>query len=499
MNLTANPLRSALLAMSVLMTFVATGLGGPLDGRIDRIIARTDLGGASIAIHAVEVQTGRELIAYRADQPMIPASNMKLITSGVALEVLGPDFAFRTEFRIDDSVTPPTLVVVGSGDPALADPILLEREEVGLSIDKLFDTIAGVIAQSGSRSFGEIVVDDRVFDRTFVHPSWPADQLNRWYCAEVGGLNMVRNVVTVFAEPSQPGGSPITRMVPDAPWISLANRARSDPKGNNTAWVSRPEPNDNMTLFGIVRTRCEIEVAIHNPPTFAGRVIAAELSRRGVDIDQRQVRLARPEERFDGLRTLAVVTTPIADVLERVNTDSHNLYAEALIKRVGHEVSGEPGSWENGAAVTRMIISDKLGAEHAQSTTVSDGSGMSRDNRVQPATLTAWMRTIARDPARWDVFVRSLAVPGKGTLEKRFIDGELSCELAAKSGYLSGIYALSGVLTEPRSGRQVAFSILLNDVPSGARARNAKPFHEAVVEELDAWLAPQPAGANLGG
>ena len=97
------------------------------------------------------------------------------------------------------------------------------------------------------------------------------------------------------------------------------------------------------------------------------------------------------------------------------------------------------------------------------------------------------------------MFVRSMAEPGDGTLRTRFGDTELACDLAAKSGYLSGVYALSGVLTDPQSGRQVAFSILLNDVPSGAQARNAKPFHEAIVEELDQWLAPQPTGANLGG
>jgi D-alanyl-D-alanine carboxypeptidase len=76
----------------------------------------------------------------------------------------------------------------------------------------------------------------------------------------------------------------------------------------------------------------------------------------------------------------------------------------------------------------------------------------------------------------------------------------MSTQVAAKSGYLTGIYALSGVLTDPDSGRRVAFSILINDVP-GAQARNARPLHEQIVAEIDRWLVPNKAAqpANLGG
>lgn len=492
-------LRHTIAGACCLALAACVALGAPLDNTIARLIERTDLGGATVAVHAVEVASGRELVSYRAERDMIPASNMKLITSGMALAVLGSDYVFRTEIRVDESVDPPRLVVIGAGDPALGDSVLLEREEVGMTLDTLFDRVAKAVAAAGVERFSEIVIDDRVFDREFVHPAWPNDQLNRWYCAEVGGLNFARNVVTVYASPTSQGGSPITQVLPDTPWISLANRAQTDLRGSNTGWVSRPEPNDELTLFGRIRTRSEIEVAIHNPPTFAGRLFASELGKRGIPIDERRVRLAGPEESFEKARTVAAITTPIADVLGRINTDSHNLYAECVFKLAGHTVSGEPGSWSTGAAVTRMLLSDALGPDAARSTVISDGSGMSRDNRVRAMTLTGWMRWIATDPARWAIFLDSLATPGEGTLKSRFADGELSCQLTGKSGYLTGVYSLSGVLTEPTSGRQVAFSILINDVPSGRQARNAKPLHEAIVEELDGWLAPRTSSPDLGG
>jgi D-alanyl-D-alanine carboxypeptidase/D-alanyl-D-alanine-endopeptidase (penicillin-binding protein 4) len=259
-----------------------------------------------------------------------------------------------------------------------------------------------------------------------------------------------------------------------------------------------------MTLLGKVRTRTEIQVSIHNPPLYSGRVIANELAKRGVTPPDRwaydHVRLAVETDKFPEAKPVIVITTPLGDVLRRVNTDSHNLYAEALFKRMGHQVTGEPGSWSNGAAVTRMVISDALGHEMAESTSIADGSGMSRLNKVRPSTITAFMRWLSRDQARWDAFNASLAVPGEGTLKSRFGNTEMSTQVAAKSGYLTGIYALSGVLTDPDSGRRVAFSILINDVP-GAQARNARPLHEQIVAEIDRWLVPNKAAqpANLGG
>jgi serine-type D-Ala-D-Ala carboxypeptidase/endopeptidase (penicillin-binding protein 4) len=490
--------------VGVLLVAASVAMGGPLSGRISSIVGRADLGGATVAVHAIDLDTGAEIIAHNANLASIPASNMKIITSGAALSVLGTEFAFRTEIRVDTSVNPPRLILVGSGDPALGDPVLLERPEVGLTLERLFDQIGTALRAQGIERISEIVVDDRVFDRDFVHSSWPVDQLNRWYCAELGGLNFFRNVVTVYTEPTSDNGSPITTLVPEAPWIELANRARTDTAGTNTAWVSRPNPSDAMTLLGKVRTRTEIQVAIHNPPLYAGRVIANELAKRGITPPDRwaydHVRLAGETDRFPDARPVIVITTPLIDVLRRVNTDSHNLYAEALFKRIGHQVTGEPGSWSNGAAVTRMVISDSLGHEMAESTNVADGSGMSRLNKVRPSTITAFMRWLSRDQARWDAFNASLAVPGEGTLRSRFGNTELSTQVAAKSGFLSGTYALSGVLTDPDSGRRVAFSILINNVP-GAQARNARPLHEQIVSEIDRWMVPNKAArpANLGG
>ena len=482
-----------LAIITVSWVLSTASFAGPLDLVLDRVVGNASLGNGKAAVHIIDLDTGRELGEYNSNELMIPASNMKLLSSGAALMILGETFEFKTSFEILKQDNRQILIIRGSGDPALGDPGVFENEEQTLTHDALYDAIAKALKDREIESINEIIVDDRVFDRTWAHPDWPLDQLNRWYCAEVGGLNFQTNVIKMFPIPGSLGGTPLLEMEPDLPWIDVRIKAKTISKGRDSAWVARPTPANKFTLFGNVRGKTEIPVSIHEPPRFAGGCFAAALSERGINIQSGRslndaVRLAEPADKWDSV-PVAVVTTPITDILNRTNTDSYNLYAESLLKRIGHEITGDPGSWENGASVVRLLLSQHISATAAQDTIIADGSGMSRENRVTPKTLTKWIGVLAHQD-HWETFQSSLATPGKGTLKRRFTDTDLKSTLHAKSGYLNGVYALSGVLEHP-SGRRAAFSIILNNIKQGSGSRAAKPFIEEVVVEIDQWLDEQ--------
>jgi len=495
----------ALAAIALLSTFT---LAGPLDSSTSRLISRTDLGGGTASVYIADLDTGEEIADYNGTVAMVPASNMKILTSGAALFVLGSDFTFRTELILDDTTTPPTLIIKGDGDPALGDPAIFMGEESGTTLDTLFDQIAGVLTGAGISKLSQIIIDDTVFDRTYTHPDWPIEQLNRWYCAHIGGLNFHTNVINCYPFPSPSGGAPSVKIQPDAHWVEMQVKAKSTKKKRDTAWIARPKRENSFTLLGNVSAQSEIAVAIDSPPEFAGHLLASELLKRDIQIGTEHAsvdhlaKLIEPADLYTSSRTLAVITTPIDDVLNRTNTDSYNLYAEALIKRIGHEITSDPGSWENGATVIRTLLSEKIGAAAAEETVIADGSGMSRMNKVSPKTLSTWMRKLARSD-HWSLFEDSLANPGVGTLRKRFLDDDaLQSTLYAKSGYLTGMYSLSGVLEHPRSGQRVVFSIMLNNVKSGATSRNAKPMIDSIINDIDAWMSEKagtPRKQPLGG
>lgn len=486
--------------------------------QINDAIAAARLSGASVGVSVRDCASNNEILLIQpqsAEQrQFIPASNLKLITSGVALLALGNDYEFRTSIVLQGN----RLIIRGSGDPAMADPALLEG--LGVSCEQFIDTLVTSITNAGAQRVDEVILDDRVFDRTAVHPDWPADQLSRAYCAPVSGLNFHANILNLFASPaSRIGDPPVVRTEPSAPWIEVDRRnARTVGEGNTKVWVQHGTTPTRFALYGSVRAAIKepVQVTLLDPGMIFGRLLAEGLARRNLGArpgaDGRAtapvIRYAEPAENLAVApgqeRTVAVIRTPIDVVLERCNVDSENLYAESLLKAAANKLTGQPGSWSNGTAAVRMMMKDRLGPESAASLVMADGSGLSRNNRVTVSLMTRWLAEVADDAKNGETFVQSLALAGEeGTVRTRFKKAHLDNEVRAKSGYIREVRTLSGYLTEPTSRRRLSFSVMVNDVPADAHQR-AKDLHEQIVELIDTWLAsqaapPSPVAESIGG
>ncbi|HBS28503.1 MAG TPA: D-alanyl-D-alanine carboxypeptidase/D-alanyl-D-alanine-endopeptidase [Phycisphaerales bacterium] len=487
-----------LFALAALVALAPAAVAQSIPGRIERLLMDPGLSGSRTGVVLLDPETGEAIAAVNADESLIPASNMKILTSGAALAVLGRDFRFRTELVHDPEAAGANgaqgrIVLRGSGDPALADPELLKSMK--MTVEDLLDAWVEAIKKASPLGVGELVVDDRVFDRQFVHPTWPVQQLNRWYCAEVSGVNFHTNVLSIFTEPQGEGQPPRLTLEPAAPWLSVRNKARSVRTGNHTAWAARDLSTGAITLHGDIRWANDpVEVAMSDNAGFVGQLLADRLARAG--LRPATVRSAEPDEDLTKGKVIHAVVTDLATVLQRCNVDSHNLYAEALIKRLGREVTGAPGSWSNGSAVLRMVLSQRLGARAGQTITVADGSGMSRENRVTPRMLASWLASLASDPALARPFFESLPEAGEeGTLKKRFRGKELRYEVRAKSGYLTGVSSLSGMVSDRTSGRSVVFSVITNDKPNRVSLAAVRDMEEQVVVLAQEWLERQ-AGAE---
>jgi D-alanyl-D-alanine carboxypeptidase/D-alanyl-D-alanine-endopeptidase (penicillin-binding protein 4) len=247
-----------------------------------------------------------------------------------------------------------------------------------------------------------------------------------------------------------------------------------------------------LVLRGDVRwVGSPIKVTIHDNPSHFGSILKDRLAKAGVKVGS--VRRVTPEDHVDARTNLHIVRSPMHIVLRRTNEDSQNLYAESLIKRIGHEVTGQPGSWANGGTVIRMLVQERLRSSPASAVVVADGSGMSRSNAVTPQALAEWLTSFANDPKLSEPFIASLAQPGSGTLRSRMQNAELDFKVFAKSGYLNGVHALSGYVIDPETDRKVVFSILINDRPSSVPSRFVHEFNEKVVELADEWLESELA------
>lgn len=494
----------AALALLLAAAIAAPALGQSLQSRFDQTVRAMDVGDAAIAYHVIDLADGLAVAGSDGERAMIPASNMKLLTTAAAAMVLEPEFTFVTRMARRDH----DLVIIGDGDPAFGDPKILKA--MGLDVEDMLARWVKVVERSGMKRIDRLWIDDRIFDHKRVHPNWPADQLDNWYCAPVAGLNFNNNCLEIFVTPTDLGQAPRIATRPLKAPVIFNNLARTTRKG--APWAERDPQTRQIAIKGKVGRGIKrlIYLTLDDPPMMFGRVFADRLEDAGIAVGE--IRRVTDSEQVAGALPIAEVRTPLAEVMGRCNRDSQNLFAEALIKRLGHEATGDPGSWSSGAAAIRMFLSRTIGPDAAK-VVVDDGSGMSRDNRISPKMLTRILRLMHRaEDDLAEMYLDSLAEAGEGTLRRRFRGRDMHGEVYAKSGYIRGVIALSGYVIHDDQ-HAYAFSIILNDwakpIGDGKKlidrmviaidehlAEAASRDQQSVVEEPAYGGEGEPAGAD---
>jgi D-alanyl-D-alanine carboxypeptidase/D-alanyl-D-alanine-endopeptidase (penicillin-binding protein 4) len=437
----------------------------------DKILAKSEVGVEIVKLSDDSAGKSHIIFRHNSDIPLIPASNLKLATTSAALEKLGPNFKFRTVLarRGDD------LVLIGDGDPSFGDAEVLKK--VGWDVDTVFRNWAAGLKAHHVSSVNDVIVDDSVFDQNFLHCNWPAEQQHKRYVAQVGGVNLNANCIDFYLKTTSVGD--VVRYVTDPPLAGFAIRNQCITGNENSVWLSR-EPGGNSIILRGQTNASNVEpisVTVHDPSMFAATVLAETFKSEGIRING-SVKRDRTMRGNKDLTVVAVHETPLAAVLKRANTDSMNLYAECLCKRLGNETTHQPGSWENGTAAVKQFLMHSCGVNEDEFT-LDDGCGLSKQNAISANAIAQILIHDFAGPNR-EAFVSSLAVGGQdGTLEKRFLD-DLKGRVFAKSGFVNTVSCLSGYV-KTRDDQWYAFSILMNGITHGG----AKQLQERIVKSID--------------
>ena len=482
-----------LLAIICAITTCGSIASADLADRVATALRNTKLGSTQIAISVRDIKTGSELIEINDSRPMIPASNMKLFTSGAALDRLGATHALETKLIVQGD----TLWFVGAGDPAFGDPEILANTawtdtngnaRTGMDVDELLDLMARSVAQSGHQHLSELVIDDRVFDRAFAHPEWPQDQYDKRYCAEVAGINLHLNVLSIYVQPASNRRADIVRIEPDLSWLLPRNDAKAPANARVTKLgATRPRDSNDIRVYGSIAAPFTIDITLTDMPSLVGRLFRDRLRANGVSVDS--MRLVNSNDAPPPTANATVIPprikTFIPTLLERCNTDSQNLYAESLLKLTGRAVEGEPGSWANGTRAVRMVLHSRLGPDHTRNFVQSDGSGLARTNRVAAETVSAWLQSFASDEQLGETFSESLAIVGEtGTVTQRMRSLPDNITVRCKTGYIRGVSCLSGIIRSDSDDDGYTFSILCNKIPPSVSVGDVKRLQDQVVTLL---------------
>jgi D-alanyl-D-alanine carboxypeptidase/D-alanyl-D-alanine-endopeptidase (penicillin-binding protein 4) len=449
---------------------LARAAADPLTARLEAALSARALRGARVAALVVAEKDGDVLYAREPDRALIPASNQKILTAIAALHSFGPTHRFTTEFLTvpapDAEGAVDTLVVRGSGDPAITS--------------EDWWRIAADLRLLGLRRIrGGIVLETGAFDAEHWHPGWGAVSA-RAYHAPVGAITANYSAYAVTVRPGAARGRAVGAVVdPPVAYLKLTNRASTGPRRSASKLridrESVPE-GERVVVSGTFPAGAKPKThyrSVQHPALYAASVLRMQLAANGIEVGDGNRIGSVP----DGAEVLLEHEgRPLAETVRLFMKFSNNSIAEALVKAMGAQATGAPGSWRNGIPAMRRQLAS-AGVSEAGFTLV-DGSGLSYGNRVSPRALVAALRVASSSFRFGPEFVASLPIAAAdGTLEKRASGAAYA--VRAKTGLLTRVTALSGYARRG-NGARVVFSIIANGFRGSA---------DSAMDALDRFVA----------
>lgn len=451
---------------------------GDLGTRIDKAIDESELGEARWGISVISMSDGSTIYARNADKLFTPASNMKIYTTAVALDLLGADYQWRTSVYANtppdaNGRVPGDLILYGRGAP---DLVANSKDENRGSLAKLADDLYARGIRSVS---GNVIGDESYFRGDPLGEGWQWTDLQWYFAAEASALSINGNEVDINFVPSGKDGKSAVNTSDTESYLTVENRmAAAERTGRSTIGVHRGLSDNNIEVWGEFAPGSKgfgARLSVHNPALWATKLFVRALKARGIQVGgQALARDSRvpQSQRFDPARALEVAyvqSLPLGEIAKKTNKESNNLYAELILRTLGRERGQQIAALPEGAGRERgddeagvAVVSAWLSRAGIPTTRLAlhDGSGLSRLDLVTPETSARLLLAISKTAAA-AVFKDSLPIGGRdGTLGGRL--KPLTDRVFAKTGSLTYDNSLSGYLRN-ENGQFWAFSIMCND------------------------------------
>ncbi len=428
-------------------------------------ISKDALNGSGIGLAVRDLSTGRIVMSEGSGLLLAPASTLKTVTTAAAMELLGPDYRFRTVFgysgRLDTIVETVTgdLVVKGGGDPTLGSMVAGAKG----SPDAIAQQLTEALKKSGIVTIaGDLVVDVSAYDPFQVPGSWAWEDIGNYYGAAPSALTFADNMIRLYFDSPAKSGEPVTlvRTFPEISWLSWQNELKSSFVNRDLAYVYGSPWGEKRLVRGSIpsgRKSFEVKASMPDPSLYLGHFLASRLAESGIRL-KGSVKIVSENQEFTPVLTL--YSPPLVQIIHEINHESVNLFAEHLVLQLALEKSGK-GNMQEGLKLIEAFWKEKGAGEPVF---LEDGSGLSRYNAISARFLVKVL-THMHDSKNGALFRLSLPSAGNGTLSG-FSGTDFPGEtLRCKSGSMERVRGYAGYL-QCVSGSQLAFAVLVNNFPA---------------------------------
>ncbi len=442
----------------------------------------------------VDPTSGDTLYAHDADRLFMPASNQKLLTGAVALQVLGPEYRWRTPVllrgRQRGAVFRGDLVVIGSGDPTVSDTLR------GGAAQSAFTPVAAALTARGiTRITGDIVAEGDAFVGPTSGFGWEVDDLDTPSGAAVDELTFNEGLLRLMVRAGSRTGVPVTvTRTPTSTYPPLAIDARTRAATDTGARidVAYDSVANVLRVTGTlaVGDSARLSTSYRHPSDAYRAAMREHLTSHGIRVaGARRVvastRPGAPPAAVAPVDTLVVLESPpLRDVLPRMQKPSQNQIAELLFRSSGLVASGSGTADSARAVAVRTMAAWGVAPEHLA---YRDGSGLSRHDYVSPRAIVQVLDAMFKSP--WATLYRqSLPLAGvDGTIANRMRNTPAAGNANAKTGTVDKARSLSGYVTTA-DGRVLVFAMLANNftVPT----REVERVQDLLVSTLAGLRGP---------
>ena len=455
-----------------------TGLPESVVNMLNAANIPTDAMGAVV----VRLSDGATVLSHRADTSMQPGSNMKLVTTAVALETLGPTFRWQTELLartpVENGQLHGDLILRGGGDG-----------------DLTWEALSGMLRTLRQLGVQEIY-GDLLIDRTMFQPARtdvgvlpfdesPEAEYNVIPDAALVNTNLLKIDIEAGKTVIRVHMTPMLEGVVIDMKMNLIERACKDWDDGWQTPVVVKSANGTLAiqLRGEFPRDCKASTDINvlDRDEFIDRLFRSLWSAQGGTWRGRTREGVTPAE----ARPLARHRSrPLADMLRAINKPSDNALTRLLFLTLGARATAEKGATtlaQADAAVREWFRRHEIGDDGFVS---ENGSGLSRKERIRPAQLAALL--VAEYRGNWaPEFLSSLPVVGlDGTMRNRLKDSLVAGRARMKTGTLNNVNALAGYVPDA-SGQVYVVVAIINHKPAQS---NLNPTGQPILDTLVDWV-----------
>lgn len=452
-----------------------------LPSSVESLLKKANLPKSAISVVIAPSRQNGDVLNLQGDKALNPASTMKLLTSFIALDELGPNFRWKTQIYADAAIKQNSLngklYFKGGGDP-------------NFTWDKLSQLLRN-LRQLGLRD----IQGDIVLDRGYFQPARPElnftsfDENPDAYYNVIPDALLIHSNISAFSI-SADSNTIETKLLTPMERVTLKNQmTRSNAACNEwkNGWLAPQTTIDKqaqieITLSGVFPKNCQATVYLNviERNAYIGSVIRALWTELG---GSWQGQIQDGSTPANATLLVQRESESLAETIRIINKFSDNAMARILFLTMGAE-SPLARNFADTSQTANAVVRAWLAKNNIADTglSIENGSGLSRSDRISANQLTSILR-VAANSNWYPEFAASLPIVGMdGSMRKRLKSSNAEARARIKTGTLKNVVAIAGYVRDQQQNDWIVVGIINSDEAGISRAR-------PILDELINWVA----------